>query len=332
MSIMATDKKYLTDHSSNEIIREAIRAIALKGVVNRQTGTVRGTSKVTGFVAKIHTDENDELFGTIDVQEYPDWSVAESEDAKIGYHEGVMLTAIQNENKGYIIIPKLHSDVLVSKDPETGNEYVTMFSHVDLIQLDSHEKVFIGVREREEYKPDDENAPDIHELKLTGIESTTWYTKNQVKTVATTDVNAKHVATQILGQDPTDGLEIKHDVSGRSTATMTENNIVLEHDKANMTLDDSQAKLETGKSSVTVEDGTTYVGSKSGIDDAVLGQELAAILSDLVGFLSMMMTPTLMGPQPPANVLSNFIALKAKIQAYASSHSGFLTKKVQIQK
>lgn len=329
---MAEHKKHLTDHSSNEMIREAIRAIALKGVVNRQTGTVRGTSKVTGFVAKVHTDENDELFGTIDVQEYPDWSVAESEDAKIGYHEGVLLTAIQKDDQGYIIIPKLHSDVLVSKDPETGNEYVTMFSHVDLIQLDSHEKIFIGVREREEYKPDDENAPDIHELELTGIESTTEYTKDLAKTVVKTDANAEHVVTQVLGNDPDNGLEIKHDVSGKSTATMTEDDIVLEHDKANMTLDNSQAKLEMGKSSVTVEDGTTYVGSTSGTDDAVLGQQLATILSDLVGYLGQMMTPTMMGPQPPANVLASFISLKAKIQSFASSHSGFLTKKVQIQK
>lgn len=329
---MAEHKKHLTDHSSNEMIREAIRAIALKGVVNRQTGIVRGTSKVTGFVAKIHTDERDDLFGTIDVQEYPNWSVAESEDAKIGYHEGVLLTAIQKDDQGYIIIPKLHSDVLVSKDPETGNEYVTMFSHVDLIQLDSHERIFIGVREREEYKPDDENAPDIHELELTGIESTTEYTKDLAKTVVTTDANAEHVVTQVLGNDPDDGLEIKHDVSGKSTATMTEGDIVLEHDKANMTLDNSQAKLEMGKSSVTVEDGTTYVGSTSGTDDAVLGQQLATILSDLVGYLGQMMTPTMMGPQPPANVLASFISLKAKIQSFASSHSGFLTKKVQIQK
>lgn len=325
-------KKHLTDHSSNEMIREAIRAIALKGVVNSQTGAVRGTSKVTGYVAKIHSDESDELFGTIDVQEYADWSIAESDDAKIGYHEGVLLTAIQKDNQGYIIIPKLYSDVLVSKDPETNNEYVTMFSHVDLIQLDSHEKIMVGVREREEYKPDDEDAPDIHELELTGIQTTTEYTKDLAKTIAVTDENAEHVATQVIGNDPDDGLEIKHDVSGKSTSTMTEDDIVLEHDKANVTLDDSQAKMEMGKSAVIAEDGTVYVGSKSGTDDAVLGQQLATILSDLVGYLGQMMTPTMMGPQPPANVLASFIALKAKIQSFASSHSGFLTKKVQIQK
>ena len=41
-------------------------------------------------------------------------------------------------------------------------------------------------------------------------------------------------------------------------STMTPDDIVLEHDKANMTLDDSQAKLEMGQSQVVVEDGTTY--------------------------------------------------------------------------
>lgn len=329
---MAEDKKHLTDHSSNEMIREAIRAIALKGVVNRHTGIVRGTSKVTGFVAKIHTDEEDELFGTIDVQEYPDWSVSESEDAKIGYHEGVLLTAIQKDTQGYVIIPKLHSDVLVSKDPETGNEYVTMFSHVDLIQLDSHERIFIGVREREEYKPEDENAPDVHELELTGIESTTEFTKDLTKTVVVADEKAEHVVTQILGNDPDEGLEIKHDVSGKSTTYITEDGILLTHGDGSMMIDDSQSVLAMGESSVTVEDGTTYVGSTEETEDAVLGLQLANLLSELVGFLGQMMTPTLMGPQPPANVLSNFISLKAKIESFASSHSGFLTPKVQIQK
>lgn len=329
---MSNNQKHLTDHSSNEMICDAIRAIALKGVVNRQTGTIKGTSKVTGYVAKVHTEEDDELFGTIDVQEYPDWAVEESEEAPIGYHEGVLLTAIQNDMNGYVIIPKLYSDVLVSKDPETGNEYVTMFSHVDLIQLDSHENISIGVREREEYKPDDEEAPDIHELELTGVQSNTTFTKESVVTIINTKKDDDEATvTQVLGKID-DGLMVKHDVGGKSTSTMTTDDIVLEHDKSNMTLDDSQAKLEMGKSQVVVEDGTTYVGSKSGVDDAVLGQELASILSDLVGYLGQMMTPTMMGPQPPANVLGNFISLKAKIEAFKGAHSGFLTNKVQIQK
>lgn len=321
------NKKHLTDHSSNEMIREAIRAIALKGLVNRQTGAVRGTSKVTGFVAKIHTDESDELFGTVDVQEYADWSIAESEEAKIGYHEGVLLTAIQKDNQGYIIIPKLYSDVLVSKDPETSNEYVTMFSHVDLIQLDSHEKISIGVREREEYKPDDEDAPDIHELELTGVQTNTLYEKDKISTTVQGEEGGNKVF-QII-----DSTQIAQVIGDNKTSlTMTQDGLNVTHDKTKLDLNGSEATLTMGKSKVKAIDGTVYVGSDSGTDDAVLGQQLASLLSDLVGYLGQMMTPTMMGPQPPANVLASFISLKAKIQSFASSHSGFLTKKVQIQK
>lgn len=329
---MSNNSKPLTDHSSNEIIRNAIRSIAWKGVVNRQTGVINGNSKASGYVVKVHTDEDDELFGTIDVQEFPDWAIEETSEAPIGLHEGVMLTAIQNDMNGYVIIPKLHSEVVINKDPETGNEYVTMFSHVDLIQLDSHENISIGVREREDYDPDDSESPDVHELELTGIQTNTTYTKDAVVTTVNTQKDkAEATVTQVLGNGD-DGLTVKHDVGGKSTSTMTTDDILLEHGDANMTLDDSQAKLEMGSSQVIVENGTTYVGSKSGVDDAVLGQELATILSDLVGYLGQMMTPTMMGPQPPANMLANFISLKAKISAFKSAHSGFLTKKVQIQK
>lgn len=317
---------------NNDLIKKAIQRIALQGHINQSTGTWNDSARVTGYVAKIHDDESDELFGTVDVQEYNTRSfVQEENDVQLGYHEGVYLSALQNNKEGYLIIPKLYSEVTIAMDPESRKEFVVMFSHVDLIQLDSHEKITVGVREREEFD-DDEDGDDVDQLALTGIQTITEYAKDLAKTVATTDKNAEHVATQIIGNDPDDGLEIKHDVSGKSTSTITEDDIVLEHDKSNLTLDDSQAKLEKGSSAVIVEDGTTYVGSKSGVDDAVLGQQLASILSELVGYLGQMMTPTMMGPQPPANVLGSFISLKAKIQSFASSHSGFLTQKVQIQK
>jgi hypothetical protein len=51
-----------------------------------------------------------------------------------------------------------------------------------------------------------------------------------------------------------------------------------------------------------------------------------------MGYLGQMMTPTMMGPQPPANMLANFVALKAKIQSFASAQNGFLTKSVMIEK
>ncbi len=319
--------KHLTDHSSNEMIREAIRAIALKGVVNRQTGTVKGTSKVTGFVAKVHTDEDDELFGTIDVQEYPDWSITETEDAKIGYHEGVLLTAIQKDMEGYVIIPKLHSDVLVSTDPETGQEYVTMFSHVDLIQLDSHEKISIGVREREEYDPENDESPDIHELELTGVATNTTYEKDSIVTTVQGESDSDKVV-QII--DTTQISQVVGD--DKTSLTMNQDELNITHNKGTLDVNDDETTIAQGSSKVKVTNGVVYVGDDGSTDDAVLGQQLAGILSDLVGYLSQMMTPTMMGPQPPANVLGSFISLKAKIQSFAASHSGFLTNKVLIQK
>lgn len=313
---------------NNDLIKKAIQRIALQGHVDPSSGVWHDSARITGYVAKIHDDESDELFGTVDVQEYNTRAfVQEENDVQYGYHEGVYLSALQNNKEGYLIIPKLYSEVTIALDPESRKEYVVMFSHVDLIQLDSHDKISIGVREREEFD-NDEDGDDIDELELTGIATNVAFTKDSITTTVVADKDGKNTVTQVMDAD---GLKqtIGDD---KSSQTMTQQEIILEHDKANVTLDDSQAKVEMGKSSVVVEDGTVYVGSKSGVDDAVLGQQLASILSDLVGYLGQMMTPTMMGPQPPANVLGSFIALKAKIQSFASSHSGFLTQKVQIQK
>lgn len=313
---------------NNDLIKKAIQRIALQGHVDPSSGVWHDSARITGYVAKIHDDESDELFGTVDVQEYNTRSfVQEENDVKFGYHEGVYLSALQNNKEGYLIIPKLYSEVTIALDPESRKEYVVMFSHVDLIQLDSHEQIRIGVREREEFD-NDEDGDDIDELKLTGVSTNIELEKDSITTTVVADKDAKNTVTQIMDAD---GLKqtIGED---KSSQTMTQKEIILEHDKANMTLDDSQAKIEMGKSAVIAEDGTVYVGSKSGTDDAVLGQQLASILSELVGYLGQMMTPTMMGPQSPANVLGSFISLKAKIQSFASSHSGFLTQKVQIQK
>ena len=96
-------------------------------------------------------------------------------------------------------------------------------------------------------------------------------------------------------------------------------------------MNDSESTMKFGGSKVKVEDGTVYLGSDSGTDDAVLGGQLADILMDIVGYISQIKTTTQLGPQPPLN-MAQFIALKSKINSFKSSHSGFLTKKVQVQK
>lgn len=313
-----------TDLSSNQTIREAIRKIAWRGMVDNDTGAVVGTGKVTGYVAKIHTDGD--LAGTIDVQEYVTLATDEPQELGMGYHEGVYLSAIQDNSKGMVIIPKLYSEVVVTPDPDTGIEYVTMFSHVDVIQLDSHETISIGVKEREDFDEGDEEGPDVHELEETGVATNTTYTKDSIITTVQGDSDSDKV------QQTIDSTQIAQVVGNdKSSSTITQDGINLTHDKATLDLNDDEATLAMGSSKVKVESGTVYLGSDSGTDDAVLGSELASILSDLVGYISQVMTATMMGPQPPANIAS-FITLKAKIEAFKSSHSGFLTQKVQVQK
>lgn len=313
---------------NNDIIKKAIRHISLRGYVNQSTGAIKDLARITGFVAKIHEDESDELYGTIDVQEFDTHDFIQEENGiKYGYHEGVLLSALQNNKEGYLIVPKLHSEVTIALDPESQKEYVVMFSHVDLIQLDAHETISIGVRERKEFD-DDEDGPDVHELEPTGVKTNIHLSKDTITTTVNADGSDMNTVVQVLNEE---GLrQVVGD--NASCQTITKDEIILEHNAASVALDDSQAAVTMGSSSVTVEDGTVYVGSTTGTDDAVLGQQLASILSELMGYLGQMMTPTLMGPQPPANVLGSFISLKAKIQSFASSHSGFLTQKVQIQK
>lgn len=310
--------------SSNQVIREAIQKIALHGLVNPSTGVVRDTGKVTGYVAKIHTEG--ELAGTIDVQEFASLSMEENTDMKIGYHEGVYLSAIQDNSNGLLIIPKLYSEVTISMDPESKIEYVSMFSHVDVIQLDSHEKITVGVTEREEFDESDEESPDIHELPETGVFSKTTYTKDLIITEVQGEDKANHTQQSINSE--------KFEVivgDDKSSVAIDQKQIQFKHNKAETVLGENSHSSVFGSSAVEIEDGTVYVGSKSGTDDAVLGGELATILMDMLDYVSQIKTTTQLGPQPPLN-MAQFIALKSKIMSFKSSHSGFLTKKVQIQK
>lgn len=313
---------------NNDIIKRAIQRIALQGKVNHSTGVWNDSVRVTGYVSKIHDQEDDKLCGTIDVQEFDTQSFVQEENGvSLGLHEGVYLSALQNNKEGYLIVPKLYSEVTIAMDPQSRTEYVVMFSHVDLIQLDSHEQISVGVREREPFD-ENEDGDDIDELKLTGIKTNTTYTKDSISTTVICDKDAEKTVSQVMDKS---GLTQAVD-KDKSKFTMTDSEIIAEHDRSILTLDDSQSRIEHGSSSVTVEDGTVYVGNKTGVDDAVLGQQLASLLSELVGYLGQMMTPTSMGPQPPSNVMGQFISLQSRIQSLAASHSGFLTQRVQIQK
>ena len=308
---------------SNATIREAIQRIALHGIANKD-GKLYDVGQIVGYVKAIHLDG--EYAGTIDVQEYIGSVIDAQDNPDAGFHENVYLSAIQDNTKGYVILPKLYSDVIIVRDPDSGREYVTMFSHVDLIQLDSHDKVVIEVKERDDFDPDDENGPDIDELEETGVYSKTVYEKDKITTEVTDGED--NTMTEVID------TEKKKVTAGddASTAEINQDKIELVHDDSKVVLDDDKVEIEKGSSKVVVEDGTVHLGSTSGTDDAVLGGELADVLSDIVGYLSQAQTTTMMGPQPLVTQLPNFIAMKAKIAAWKSAHSGFLTQKVKVQK
>lgn len=312
------------DLSNNQAIYEAIQKIARHGLVNKSTGAIRDSERVTGYVAKIHMEGD--LVGTIDVQEYVGLSISGDKDKKIGYHEGVYLSALQDNLKGMVVIPKLFSEVTIVRDPESKTEYVSMFSHVDFIQLDSHERVVVGVTEREEYDEKDEDTPDIPELAETGVHARTTYLKDSVVTEVQGEAKEDKVAHVIDDKK----FQI---VAGnnKSSQTISKEKIEFQHNKASVTLEDDKVVIAFGSSSMTIKDGVVYVGSESGTDDAVLGGALADILMDIVNAIAQIKTTTQLGPQPPLNA-AQFVALKSKINSFKSSHSGFLTKNVQIQK
>lgn len=297
------------DLSANEAIYEAIRQIALHKLVNPKNNVIKNTSRISGYVTKIHTDENDELYGTVDVQEYNDSlanNQAKDEGLPVGLHEGVFLSAIQNNDNGLITIPYLNSDVVIATDPDTLKEYVVAYSHADTVQIDTHTKTIIGVTETKEFE-ESEDSPDVDQLEKTGLHAHTEYTKEHAKTeVAKSDKNEE-----------------------KSIFEVTADQIKALHDKAQIVLDAKEILAKYNAKEIVINDQGVYLGSGKATEPAVLGNQLATILIDWLGALSSMLTPTMMGPQPPANV-AKFVALQSKINSYKAATSGFLSKTVKV--
>ena len=297
------------DLSANEAIYEAIRQIALHKLVNPKNNVIKNTSRISGYVTKIHTDENDELYGTVDVQEYNDSlanNQAKDEGLPVGLHEGVFLSAIQNNDNGLITIPYLNSDVVIATDPDTLKEYVVAYSHADTVQIDTHTKTIIGVTETKEFE-ESEDSPDVDQLEKTGLHAHTEYTKEHAKTeVAKSDKNEE-----------------------KSIFEVTADQIKALHDKAQIVLDAKEILAKYNAKEIVINDKGVYLGSGKATEPAVLGNQLATILIDWLGALSSILTPTMMGPQPPANV-AKFVALQSKINSYKAATSGFLSKTVKV--
>lgn len=328
---------------ANETIYDAIRQIAFHKLINPRTNTLKNTSRTSGFVVKFHDDPSDELFGTVDVQEYNIGSEtnrqAVEDGLPVGLHEGVYLSALQHNEKGLVTIPYLYSDVVIATDPETLREYVIQYSHADTVQVDAHNKVVIGVTETEEYQ-DTEDSPDVDELEPTGVHAHTTYTPvSMLSVVGKSDKPEEQSSLEITaekievsrdkGKMVMDAEQIHTQFDEKTSTTLNAEKFEAKYDKAQLLMDAQQLLAKYDAKEIVIKSDGVYVGSGSASEPAVLGNQLASLLVEWLGALSSMMTPTMMGPQPPANV-AQFVSLQAKVNSYKAATSGILSKTVKI--
>lgn len=294
------EEKTQTNGKSNQrMIREAIRKIALGRSIERidmaPTGINGvGTARmVHGYVAKVHNNPNDEEYeeyaGTIDVREFPD-ETASSEPI---IHKGVLLSGLQDNSGGFLIIPLLYSDVTIVMDAATHYTYVLNYSHAQIIQLTAHEETYIGVRETEELDPDDNNSPDYNELPATGNETATKYTATQIHTMA------------------------KNKDGKQAEVNITPEHILQKLDKSEINQTGDRLEQKVGSTSVTIQNKKVTIGEESANEPLVLGNQLAQLMLEFLTECSKITTPTLMGTMPALNI-PNFTSLTSKIQNFLS--------------
>ncbi len=232
--------------------RRAVNHLAKQGVVELD-GSPRGTKKIIGYVCAIH--ENGELAGTVDVQEF-NYEPDEYSIPGIGHHQGVFLSAIQDNQKGYLIVPMLYSEVVIVQNPTDGHEYVLMYSHAQKIKLltnslkgDDDGLVEIGVTEVENFiETDDGLDKDYDELEPTKNQTNTQYT-------ATTIID------QITSPDDSEGLKqektVKHKVItvGKTKITIDGENVNIETS--------GKVSFKVGNSTITEEDGKVNIETQN---------------------------------------------------------------------
>lgn len=291
-----------TSNSSQQLIAEAIRKIALGRSMERINMAPGGTSgigtarMIHGYVAKVHDDPGDEDYkeyaGTIDVGEFPD-ETASSEPI---IHKGVLLAGLKDNSGGFLIIPTLFSDVTIVTDAATKYAYVLNYSHAKIIQLSSHTETTIGVTETEELDMQDNDSPDYNELEKTGNESSTRYT-------------AEKIITTVKNKD---GKE--------ATQTIEPEQIGAKVDKSEVTQTTDKIQQKVGNTSLTLADKKVALGDENATEPLVLGNQLAQLMLEFLTECSKITTPTLMGTMPAINV-PNFASLISKIQNFLSKTS-----------
>lgn len=280
--------------NSQRMIREAIRKIALGRSIDRVdmshcgTGGVGTARLIHGYVAKINNEE-DEYLGTIDVGEFPD-ETASSEPI---IHKGVLLSGLQDNSGGFLIIPTLFSDVTIVTDAATKYAYVVNFSHADFIQILSHTESVIGVAETEELDAESNDSPDYDRLEKTGNESSTRYTAEAIQTL------------------------VKNKNDKQAEITVKPESIAQKVDKSQFNQTTDKLEQNVNGTSVVVADKKVTIGGEDASEPLVLGNELAQLMLEFITECSKIMTPTLMGTMPAVNS-PNFPSLASKIQKFLS--------------
>jgi len=235
-------------HKVSGDVRSAINQIAHRGMTGMD-GAVRGTKKIWGYVCNIH--EDGDLAGTIDVQEF-NYEPDEYEDKGTGHHEGVLLSAIQENKDGVLIVPMLYSEVVICQNPTDGQEYVLMYSHAQRIQMKARSeegkddgKIEIGVAEVEKFNETDDGLDkDYDELEPT---------KNETSTVYTSQSITDHIASK----DDEEGLK-QEKTAAHKIVTVGDTTITI--DGENVSIQTSgKVSLTVGGTSITEEDGTVNI-------------------------------------------------------------------------
>lgn len=313
--------------NANTAIYEAIRQIAYHRFIRPDTGALRNTERISGYVVKYHDNSEDELYGTVDVQEYnmnEANAQATEKGIPVGLHQGVFLSALQDNDRGTFIIPYLYSDVVIATDPVSLREYVVAYSHADTIRLDAHNQVVVGVTETEEFKLT-EDSPDVDELEPTGVHAHTTYTPTSIFSVAGKSDKKEEQSSLEITADKIEALRDK------ATVLLNADKVHVQYGDKTQLIADAQQLLEKyGANEIVIKQDGVFLGSGDAIEPAVLGNQLADLMSDWLGALSSMMTPTMMGPQAPANV-AQFVQLQAKINSFKAATSGFLSKIVKVK-
>lgn len=243
----------------------AVGQLAKKGMVGLD-GAPRGTRKIIGYVCAIN--EEGELAGTVDVQEF-NYEPDEYSTPGIGHHKGVFLSAIQDNENGYLIVPMLYSEVVIVQNPTDGHEYVLMYSHAQKIRLvtnslqgDNDGLVEIGVTEVEKFiESDDGLDKDFNELEPTQNKTNTQYT-------------ATSIIDQVISPDDSEGF--KQEITAEHK-TITVGNTKIVIDGENISIETSgKVSFKIGSSTITEEDGKVNIETQNcevkGQDIKVNGQ------------------------------------------------------------